>query len=345
MERRRFTGLGLAAAVGAIARSPAAAEEPARPRGYPASPVHGAHPLEFRLDSDYRPDLSDAAARRLVSAVLAFLDAGHPDGMTMTFWDAPPRRMSFLRGHLEAIVEHLFRGIAESLPIRPVDPMLVLALLYNESRFHPKVVSPAGAAGIAQFMPDTAKDYGLAPTARPELWAAYREARGAHRDGRATRRRAFGARHGGIPFSADHAIDRALAIGSLEVLREYRALREEEDPSASALRAYIRGIEEDFAKHDFFGEGRAALREIDARISYDAVPMAVRYLARALDDTQGLASSAVAAYNAGPEAVRVREPRSILYRYGDLPTYPETVRYVQRFFAVYSSMKYRLYEG
>jgi soluble lytic murein transglycosylase-like protein len=38
---------------------------------------------------------------------------------------------------------------------------LIAAQLYAESNFDPHAVSPAGARGIAQFMPGTARAYGL----------------------------------------------------------------------------------------------------------------------------------------------------------------------------------------
>ena len=42
-----------------------------------------------------------------------------------------------------------------------VSPGLLAAQLMAESGFNPRAVSPAGALGIAQFMPSTARSYGL----------------------------------------------------------------------------------------------------------------------------------------------------------------------------------------
>jgi hypothetical protein len=42
-----------------------------------------------------------------------------------------------------------------------VDPDLYKRLLYQESQFNPKATSPAGAKGVAQFMPATARDEGV----------------------------------------------------------------------------------------------------------------------------------------------------------------------------------------
>jgi hypothetical protein len=48
----------------------------------------------------------------------------------------------------------------------PVD--FLTRLIWTESRFHPAAISPAGAEGIAQFMPNTATDYALSDPYDPE---------------------------------------------------------------------------------------------------------------------------------------------------------------------------------
>ncbi len=57
-----------------------------------------------------------------------------------------------------------YAGLVEQASARSGTPApLLAAILYNESRFQPDVVSSAGAEGIAQFMPATAAAHGVAP--------------------------------------------------------------------------------------------------------------------------------------------------------------------------------------
>ena len=66
-----------------------------------------------------------------------------------------PLRRSFK----EALYEPLIRQ-AEARYRLP--PRLLQALVWTESRFDPMAISPAGAAGLAQLMPATARELGVA---------------------------------------------------------------------------------------------------------------------------------------------------------------------------------------
>jgi Transglycosylase SLT domain len=67
------------------------------------------------------------------------------------------------RGAVPSFVPPRFAGaIAAAAQRWNVSAALLAAQLYAESGFNPFAVSPAGARGIAQFMPGTARAYGLA---------------------------------------------------------------------------------------------------------------------------------------------------------------------------------------
>ncbi len=49
-----------------------------------------------------------------------------------------------------------------------LDPLLIKAMIYQESRFKPKAVSPKGARGLMQLMPATAARLGVSDAFNPE---------------------------------------------------------------------------------------------------------------------------------------------------------------------------------
>jgi soluble lytic murein transglycosylase len=54
--------------------------------------------------------------------------------------------------------EHIVRGHAENYDL---DPALVAAVIYRESKFDPKARSSSGAIGLMQLLPETAKGIAL----------------------------------------------------------------------------------------------------------------------------------------------------------------------------------------
>jgi hypothetical protein len=68
----------------------------------------------------------------------------------------------------ETVEQALCRLIEGAARTQKVPRDLLTKLIWQESSFRPNVVSPAGAQGIAQFMPGTAKERGLVDPFDPE---------------------------------------------------------------------------------------------------------------------------------------------------------------------------------
>jgi hypothetical protein len=68
----------------------------------------------------------------------------------------------------ETVEQALCRLIEGAARNQRIPHDLLTKLIWQESSFRPRVVSPAGAQGIAQFMPGTARERGLADPFDPE---------------------------------------------------------------------------------------------------------------------------------------------------------------------------------
>lgn len=68
----------------------------------------------------------------------------------------------------ETVEQALCRLIDGAAQVQKVPRDLLTRLIWQESSFRPHVISPAGAQGIAQFMPGTAKERGLTDPFDPE---------------------------------------------------------------------------------------------------------------------------------------------------------------------------------
>jgi hypothetical protein len=66
------------------------------------------------------------------------------------------------------VEDAICRTVEQSARASQLSVPLLTRLLWTESRFQVAVISPAGAQGIAQFMPDTADERGLSDPFNPE---------------------------------------------------------------------------------------------------------------------------------------------------------------------------------
>lgn len=71
-----------------------------------------------------------------------------------------PKTVTSIKPHLSSKYDALF---LEEGREHNVDPNLLAALAKQESNFNPKARSHVGAAGLMQFMPETAKGFGIDP--------------------------------------------------------------------------------------------------------------------------------------------------------------------------------------
>lgn len=100
------------------------------------------------------PDMATAGPGRLFEALQTIDTAGEVNA---------PRLQT-----LQAIAREQGVGILKSTVGTEVSPALVLAMIAVESSGRPDAVSPAGAQGLMQLMPDTASRFGVTDSLEPD---------------------------------------------------------------------------------------------------------------------------------------------------------------------------------
>lgn len=86
-----------------------------------------------------------------------------PAGLAEVDLDIPERAVADAARHASVIPTRYQPLVAQLAARYDLSPALIEAVVWQESRWRENAVSPAGARGLAQLMPGTARDLGVNP--------------------------------------------------------------------------------------------------------------------------------------------------------------------------------------
>jgi hypothetical protein len=195
----------------------------------------------------------------------------------------------------------------------PVDPLLFVALMRQESNFNPSDVSSVGAAGLTQIMPRTAKNLGMKNIFIPPYFQ-----------------------------EAGEVMDREriLKLRSMAIISEIT----EQNVAGHARRAR-KAMQESLDCRDrrtkLFARYKRELLKKDADDRLDprkAIEYGFKYFSSMMNMQKGDISLALASYNAGPHRVK---------QYRGVPPFSETVSFRNRVLGYYRDYlrKVKMYYG
>jgi len=183
----------------------------------------------------------------------------------------------------------------------PVDPLLFISLMRQESSFNPRNVSRVGAAGLTQIMPKTAKSLGMKSVFMPPY---FQEAGDLMARERMLRRKAM-------------AFIRAITEENMagHARRARKMMQGSSDCKAKRIKLFARYKRELLKK------------DLDDRLDpRKAIEYGFKYFSSMMKMQKGDISLALASYNAGPHRVK---------QYKGVPPFTETVSFRNRVLRYY----------
>jgi hypothetical protein len=191
----------------------------------------------------------------------------------------------------------------------PVDALLFLALIKQESNFNSQDISAVGAVGLTQIMPRTAKDLGMNHIFMP---AYFEKAKSLMTRERSLRREAIRTVTRGVT-----------SRNSLEAARRAKDLMQKSlNLRAQRTNLYAR------YRRELLRQGKDDRLDPGKAIRYGFV-----YFSQMLRLQKGDISLALASYNAGPHRVK---------QYGGIPPFEETVTFRNRVMKYYRQYQDRV---
>jgi soluble lytic murein transglycosylase-like protein len=182
-----------------------------------------------------------------------------------------------------------------------VDPLLFVALIKRESGFDPLAVSPSGAVGLTQIVPDTAAALGMKNVFNPPYLA---EAASISTLEGKTKKQAFA-----LLFQISQENMFEAAAQARDLMQNALALGKKKDALYSQYK------------------GEILQKKIDDRLNPSAaIEYGFKFFLQQIKAHKGDISLALASYNAGP--YRVKQHRGI-------PPFPETVNFRNKVIEIY----------
>lgn len=124
--------------------------------------------LEMPLSSEFRTEIAARYERDSVRRNQLYAAHLREQRRRLALaWSLTPTLVGIVTSHNPSLGQEAAREIAqaieESSDRHSMDPLLIAALIAQESRFRPQVVSPGGAVGLGQILPSTAATLGVNP--------------------------------------------------------------------------------------------------------------------------------------------------------------------------------------
>ncbi|MFW6324044.1 MAG: transglycosylase SLT domain-containing protein [Desulfovibrionales bacterium] len=300
-------------------------------------------PINVILPRQYAPpdtELDSGFNYRLARATLEFIQE-HYENRFLPTWGKQFREID-LEKRIVNIIYWIMKGVGRYKSIYPVDPVWIVGQIMAESFFNEFAVSPAFAVGVCQFMPSTARSYGMRlydpeqgriPELRKyERACALNEYIELRTTWRILKRdhKVYCLSQGDQLKAVLQAVVDGLPVEDAEKHLHYLLSKDElERKMKQAGQAHIEFLKANFKDRSIFNSRDLKfLLSFDERVTYrKPVTAMVRMMAEALRARNGNILAAAAAYNAGLS----RTSAAGLYKpFGRIPGIDETVAYVSR---------------
>jgi hypothetical protein len=241
------------------------------------------------------------------------------------------------------IVYWIVKGVEKNRHIYPVDPAWIGAQMMAESFFYEFAVSWAFAVGICQFIPRTARHYGLITADSTKLDPSLIQQADLANEldkfyALSKKRRHLIRKNRKLFINPEKYLRETLmaltqqktiehAQLSLDTLDKVNDLKEKASKARSNYQRFLKANFE--GKSIFRGNDLHFLNQFDQRVTYrKPIYAMVQMMAEHLRARKGNILAATAGYNAGLSSTASNE--HIYSRYGQIPPYRETTKYLSR---------------